>query len=95
MEFWPEMAATNCVGAEDNSQGCRHDRHPCLPDGAGFLKRVGDALGSRVLLNGVYTDNNDASLTLTTSWRVVGSGNGTFGRDNSILSFWEGSEMQY
>ncbi len=71
MEFRCEMVAVGCVGAEDNSQGHLHAKHTCLPDGTGFLNRVGDTLEPEVLFKGVHGIIRN-SPTLTTSWRRVG-----------------------
>lgn len=68
MELRREMAAAGCAGAEDNSQSHFHDKHTSLPDGTGFLNRVGDTLESAVLFKGVHRTIRN-SPTLTTSWR--------------------------
>ena len=54
MEFRREMAATGCAGAEDNSQSHFHDKHTSLPDGTGFLNRVGDTLEPALLFKGAH-----------------------------------------
>ena len=68
MEFRREMAAAGCAGAEDNSQSHFHDKHTSLPDGTGFLNRVGETLEPVVLFKGVHRTIWN-SLTLTTSRR--------------------------
>jgi hypothetical protein len=61
-------AAAGCEGAEDSSQRHHRDQCSCIPEGAGFLNRVGESLGPIVLLNGVHKNKKD-SPTLTSSGR--------------------------